>query len=124
MKYALPVHEFSFNKIKNGTRKVGVHLFDKHAQKIKIHDVLEIHNTSNSETLECEVLGIAVFDNFNDLVDALSPQALGYKDKKEVLLRLNRIFSADAQKACNVVGFFLKKLDDEVNFNLRPELER
>ncbi len=124
MKYALPVHEFSFNKIKNGTRKVGVHLFDKKSQQIKLHDILEMNNTSNNEKLECEVLGIAIFDNFNDLVDALSPQALGYNNKKEVLLRLNRIFSLDAQKACNVVGFFLKKLDVNVNFNLRPELER
>ena len=64
MKYALPVHEFSFNKIKNGTRKVGVHLFDNKSQQIKLHDILEMNNTSNNEKLECEVLGIAIFDNF------------------------------------------------------------
>ena len=124
MKYSLPVHEFSFNKIKNGTRKVGVHLFDKNAQQIKIHDTLELCNSSNGEKICCDVLGIAIFDNFNDLVDALTPQALGYSNKKEVMLRLDRIFPIDTQKSCNCVGFFLKMIDDNVNFNMRPELER
>ena len=124
MKYTLPVHEFSYNKIKNGSRKVGVHIFDKNAQQIKIHDILELCNTSTKEKLSCEVLGIAVFDNFNDLIDALTPQALGYNNKKEVMLRLERIYPLKVQKACNCVGFFLKKIDDDVNFNVRPELER
>jgi len=124
MKYSLPVHEFSFNKIKNGTRKVGVHLFDKQAQQIKIHDILELCNTSNKEKICCEVLGIAIFDNFNDLVDALTPQALGYTNKKEIMLRLERIYPVNVQKSCNAAGFFLKKIDENVNFNVRSEMEQ
>lgn len=33
MKYQITIHEFSFNKIKSGSRKIGVHLFDKKAQQ-------------------------------------------------------------------------------------------
>lgn len=36
MKYPILVHEFSFNKIKNGSRKVGVHLLDKKSQQVKL----------------------------------------------------------------------------------------
>lgn len=42
MKYPILVHEFSFNKIKNGSRKVGVHLLDKKSQQVKLHDILEM----------------------------------------------------------------------------------
>ena len=41
MKYTINIHEFSFNKIKNGSRKIAIHLFDKHTQKIKINDDTE-----------------------------------------------------------------------------------
>ena len=51
MKYSIDVHEFSFNKIKNGNRKIAVNLFDKNSQKIKINDILDIRNISTNERL-------------------------------------------------------------------------
>ena len=107
MKYPILVHEFSFNKIKNGSRKVGVHLLDKKSQQVKLHDILEMHNRANGEVIECEVKGIAIFDNFKDLVEALSPQALGYDSEEEVLIRLNRMYSIDLQRELNAVAFFI-----------------
>ncbi len=124
MKYSILVHEFSFNKIKNGTRKIGVHLFDKQAQQIKLHDVLEMHNSANGEILNCEVTGIAIFDNFSDLIDALTPQALGYDNKNEVMIRLARVYPEKMQKAMNAVGFFTRPLVEKVNIKYRPEMER
>ena len=124
MKYSLVVHEFSFNKIKSGSRKIGVHLFDKKAQQVKLHDILEMQNAATGEKLECEVVGIAIFDNFDDLVDAVTPQALGYHDKEEIMIRLNRIYPVELQKELNAVGFFIKVLPDMVNVKLRPENER
>ena len=40
------------------------------------------------------------------------------------MLRLERMYPLEVQKACNAVDFFLKKTDDDVNINIRPELER
>lgn len=124
MKYSISVHDFSFNKIKYGTRKIGVHLLDKKAQQIKLHDVLEMCNSSTSEKLNCEVTGIAIFDNFNDLVDALGYQSLGYDNKEEVMIRLARIFPQEAQKALNAVAFFIKPLHERMNIKQRTEIER
>ncbi len=124
MKYSLPVHEFSFNKIKTGQRKVGVHLLDKQAQQIKINDVLELKNGTTGELLERQVSGIAVFDNFSDLVDALSPQSLGYNSKEEIMLRLRRIYSPNAQQSLNAVGFFLKPLPEKNSVKTRSPIER
>ena len=124
MKYIIDAHGFSFNKIKNGSRKIAIHLFDKNAQKIKINDILEIRNISNKESLECIVKGLAIFDNFNDLTDSLTPQALGYKNKEEVLIRINRMFSKELQQNLNSVAFFLEPRYERVNFIERGEYER
>ena len=45
MKYAIDVHDFSFKKIKNGTRRISIHLFDKNAQQIKLNDTINMRNT-------------------------------------------------------------------------------
>ncbi len=124
MKYIIDAHEFSFNKIKNGSRKIAIHLFDKNAQKIKINDILEIRNISNKESLECIVKGLAIFDNFNDLTDSLTPQALGYKNKEEVLIRINRMFSKELQQNLNSIAFFLEPRYERVNFIERGEYKR
>lgn len=124
MKYTIDVHEFSFNKIKNGTRKIGVHIFDKNAQLIKLYDTLDMRNSSTGEHLECKVKGIAIFDNFNDLVDALGAEALGYDNKKEVLIRLERVYPAILQQKLNVVAFFLEPQQETIRRIERGEIER
>ncbi len=124
MKYSIPVHEFSFNKIKNGSRKIGVHLLDKKAQQIKLHDIIEMCNSSTSEKICCEVTGIAIFDNFDDLINALGYQALGYDNKEEVMLRLARIYPQEAQRELNAVAFFIKPQFEKINLKYRSEIER
>lgn len=124
MKYLIDVHEFSFNKIKNGTRKVAIHLFDKKTQKIDIGDILDIRNTATGENIECYIKGIAIFDNFDDLTDSLTPQALGYDSKKEVLIRVNRMFSKELQQNLNSVAFFLEPKIESLKHIERGQFER
>ena len=124
MKYSFDVHEFSFNKIKNGTRKVGVHLFDENAQQIKLHDILDMHNISNDEHLECTIKGIALFDNFNDLIDCIGAAPLGYDNKEELMLRLERMYPQTEQNKYSAVAFFLELLQEKVRLVVRDEIER
>ncbi len=124
MKYSIDIHDFSFKKIKNGSRRISVHLFDKKAQQIKLDDIIDMRNTSSNEHIECKVKGIAVFDNFNDLVDILGYESLGYNNKKEVMIRLKRIYPEELQKSLNAVAFFLEKITDKSNFFERGEIER
>ncbi len=124
MKHIFNIHEFSFNKIKTGLRTVSIHLFDKNAQQIKIHDILDIRNSSTGEHLECKIKGIAIFDNFEDLIDSLGYQPLGYNNKQEVMLRIQRIFPHNLQKSLNSVAFFLELLPEKNNYIERGEIER
>ncbi len=124
MKYAIDVHDFSFKKIKNGTRRISIHLFDKNAQQIKLNDTINMRNTVTEEHLECNIKGIAIFDNFDDLIDILGYEALGYDNKKEVMVRIKRIFPLELQKNLNAVAFFLEKITDKPNLIERGEIER
>ena len=124
MIHSFDIHEFSFNKIKTGERTISIHLFDKNTQQIKIHDILSVRNSSSGERIECKIKGIAIFDNFNDLIDALGHQPLGYSNKEEVMLRIQRIFPAKLQKSLNSVAFFLELLPSKTNYIERGEIER
>ena len=103
----MDLSEFSFSRIKNGY-KIDVRLFDKKRQALKIGDTIEYTNINNrSEKTDCLVQGIAIFDNFNVLIDCLTPQMLGFKDKNEILLRLSRIYPPEMQTKFNVMAIFV-----------------
>ncbi len=124
MKYSFDVHEFSFNKIKNGTRKIGLHLLDKKAQNIKLGDILDMRNTSTGEHLSCRVKGIGIFDNFDDAIDALGVKAFGYDNKHELMLRLERIYPQNLRRELNAVAFFLEPMFEYQHLTDRGEIER
>lgn len=124
MQYKMDLSEFSFNKIKAG-RRVDMRLFDKKRQSLKIGDMIEYENINNPhEHIECLVQGMAVFDNFSNLIDCLTPQMLGYDDKEEIILRLNRAYSLDLQKNFNVVAIFIKNVAPALNLTRSDNFER
>lgn len=124
MQYKMDLSEFSFNKIKAG-RRVDMRLFDKKRQSLKIGDMIEYENINNPhEHIECLVQGMAVFDNFSNMIDCLTPQMLGYDNKEEIILRLNRAYSLDLQKNFNVVAIFIKNVAPALNLTRSDNFER
>lgn len=124
MQYKMDLSEFSFNKIKAG-RRVDMRLFDKKRQSLKIGDMIEYENINNPhEHIECLVQGMAVFDNFSNMIDCLTPQMLGYDNKEEIILRLNRAYSLDLQKNFNVVAIFIKNVASALNLTRSANFER
>ena len=124
MQYKMDLSEFSFNKIKAG-RRVNMRLFDKKRQSLKIGDMIEYENINNPhEHIECLVQGMAVFDNFSNMIDCLTPQMLGYDNKEEIILRLNRAYSLDLQKNFNVVAIFIKNVAPALNLTRSANFER
>ncbi|MBR1826061.1 MAG: hypothetical protein IJ770_05710 [Alphaproteobacteria bacterium] len=107
-KYQMDLNEFSFNKIRAG-RRIDLRLFDKKRQALKIGDVIEYININNpSEKMECDFLGMAIFENFGTLIDCLTPQMIGYQTKEDLMLRIERIYPSEMQKQFNVAALFLR----------------
>ena len=121
MKYTMKSNYISFNKMKNNECHVEVRLFDKKRQQLKIGDVIEFVNSRTQEKLLTQLRGIAIFENFEDMVDYLTPQLLGYDNKDELMLRFERLYPADMVSKFNLVGLFVKNMTAELLEKARNE---
>lgn len=121
MKYVMNSNYISFNKMKNGERSVEVRLFDKKRQQLKIGDIIEFVNIETNEKLLTQLKGIAIFENFSDMVDYLTPQLLGYPNKEELMLRFERLYPADLVSRFNIVGLFIKNINADLLEIVRDE---
>ncbi len=121
MKYTMKSNYISFNKMKNNECYVEVRLFDKKRQQLKIGDVIEFVNSRTQEKLLTQLRGIAIFENFEDMVDYLTPQLLGYDNKDELMLRFKRLYPADMVSKFNLVGLFVKNMTTELLEKARDE---
>lgn len=121
MKYTMKSNYISFNKMKNNECYVEVRLFDKKRQQLKIGDVIEFVNSRTQEKLLTQLRGIAIFENFEDMVDYLTPQLLGYDNKDELMLRFKRLYPADMVSKFNLVGLFVKNMTAELLEKARNE---
>lgn len=121
MKYTMKSNYISFNKMKNNECYVEVRLFDKKRQQLKIGDVIEFVNSRTQEKLLTQLRGIAIFENFEDMVDYLTPQLLGYDNKDELMLRFKRLYPADMVSKFNLVRLFVKNMTTELLEKARDE---
>lgn len=117
MKHILPVAPFTFNKILDRSKKMDIRLFDKKIQQIRLNDTIEYINIENNEKTWSVVRGVAIFENFDSLIDVVPPQLIGYEDKEEIRVRINRMYRQEEQRECFACGLFIEELE----LNLRDK---
>lgn len=117
MKHILPVAPFTFNKILDRSKKMDIRLFDKKIQQIRLNDTIEYVNIENDEKTWSVVRGVAIFENFDSLIDVVPPQLIGYEDKEEIRVRINRMYRQEEQRECFACGLFIEELE----LNLRDK---
>lgn len=119
MKHVLHVPPFSFNKIVDKSKKMDIRLFDKRIQKIRLNDTIEYINIDSNEKTWSVVRGVAIFENFDDLIDVVPPQLIGYDNKEEIRLRISRMYSPEEQKEFFVCGLFIEEMDLDLRNKFR-----
>ncbi len=117
MKHILPVAPFTFNKILDRSKKMDIRLFDKKIQQIRLNDTIEYINIENNEKTWSVVRGVAIFENFDSLIDVVPSQLIGYEDKEEIRVRINRMYRQEEQRECFACGLFIEELE----LNLRDK---
>lgn len=117
MKHILPVAPFTFNKILDKSKKMDIRLFDKKIQQIRLNDTIEYINIENNEKTWSVVKGVAIFENFDSLIDVVPSQLIGYDDKEEIRVRINRMYHQEEQRECFACGLFIEELE----LNLRDK---
>ncbi len=117
MKHIISVVPFTFNKIADKSKRFDIRLFDKKIQQIRLNDTIEYVNIDTHEKIWCVVRGIAMFENFDSLIDVVPPQLIGYDNQEEIRIRINRLYAADEQKEFFACGLFI----EEMELNLREK---
>ncbi len=110
MKHVIPIIPWSYNQILEGKKKIQLAVFDKVAQQVRVNDEIEFENVLTKEKLSCLVNGFAIFENFDIMVDTLPPELFGYNDRKEVKVRINRLFPKEETENNFAVGFFIRPI--------------
>ena len=108
MKHVIPIIPWSYNQILEGKKKIQLAVFDKVAQQVRVNDEIVFENVLTKEKLSCVVNGFVIFENFDVMVEMLPPELFGYDDRKEVKVRVNRLFPKEDTENNFAVGFFIR----------------
>lgn len=98
MKHLIEVYPFAYHKILGGQRKIDLRLYLKRFHNIRVGDTIEYVNAETKSCLLREVKGIALFQDFKTLIDMLPPEMIGYHDREEIRLRVERQYSKEEQQ--------------------------
>lgn len=74
-------HE-SFEKIKNKTKTIEMRLNDEKRSIIKIGDIIEFNDTSRGEKIQCEVVNIFRYTDFETLYQNHNKISIGYSENE------------------------------------------
>ncbi len=111
MKHLIEVYPFAYHKILGGQRKIDLRLYLKRFHNIHVGDTIEYVNAETKSCLLREVKGIALFKDFKTLIDMLPPEMIGYNNREEIHLRVERQYSKEDQEKYGACALFLAEPD-------------
>lgn len=106
-KVIISVYPFAYNKILGGQRKIDIRPYTKGLHQLRVGDTIEYVNLETKSTLTREIKGIALFENFDTLINLLDPQMIGYSNREEIRLRIERMYSKREQCEFGVCALFI-----------------
>ena len=108
-----------FEKIKNGTKTIGLRLYDEKRQQLREGDIIVFTNTVSGEKIRATVKKLHRFDSFAALYRTLPLPQCGYTAEDVAAADpsdMGQYYSAEEQKKYGVVGIELltpERLGDE-----------
>ncbi len=95
----------SFEKIKARTKTIEMRLYDEKRSKIAVGDVIVFTDTSNGEQLECSVLNLYRYANFDEMFKNHDKVSIGYRsDELALPSDMLQYYSEEQIKKYGVVG--------------------
>lgn len=88
MKFKMKLKRDAFDRMKRGEKIVELRLYDEKRRKLEVGDEIEFLKLPDlKESIQTEVKGLLMYENFKDLIEDLPAKHLGFKEKdKEWLL--------------------------------------
>ena len=100
-----------FDFIKDGTKRIGLRLYDEKRRSIQLRDIIEFAK-SDDEKFKAEVIGLLRYKSFADLFKDFDISILADNSmtKQELLEVLGEFYSEEKQAKFGVIGIRIKPL--------------
>lgn len=98
------LHNEPFEKIKNGSKKIEIRLFDEKRRLIKVGDVIIFSNRETEEILQKEVKEIIIAKSFKELFNLRNIKDFGGKDSEESVSNMYKYYSKEDEEKFGVIG--------------------
>lgn len=108
-KKIIRVYPFVYNKILGGQRKIDIRPYTPQLQTLRVGDMLEYVNLKTQNSVAREIKGIALFDNFDTLIRMLPPEMIGYADREEIKVRIERMYAKEEEEQYGVCALFIEE---------------
>jgi ASC-1-like (ASCH) protein len=83
-----------FERIKNGSKKVEIRLFDEKRQKLKVNELIQFSNLENpEERIIVEILNLTRFSTFHELLLNTPMEKFGYSQSHNIQKFLESIYT-------------------------------
>jgi len=110
-KKIIKVSPFSYNKILGGQRKIDIRPYVPSLQALRVGDTLEYVNLETQTSIMREIKGIALFEDFDTLIRMLPPEMIGYNNREEIKVRVERMYSKEQEKEYGACALFIEEPD-------------
>lgn len=99
-----------YNFILKGTKRIELRLYDEKRKNIKLGDIITVTNAQTNEEFEVKVVGLLLYETFDDLFCDFDIEVLADKSmtKEELKNELEKFYPIDKQKQYNVLGIRLE----------------
>lgn len=105
MVHEMKLNDNPFKKIKAGTKKIEMRLYDEKRKKINIGDIIEFTSRETGEVIKAKVLNLHIVKSFEELYNMFDKVLLGYDKLEEACYTdMEQYYSKDEIDACGVVG--------------------
>ena len=100
-----------FEKIKSGTKTIEMRLYDEKRSQITVGDIIVFTDASNGEQLECSVLNLYRYANFEEMYKYHDKVSIGYKsDELALPSDMLEYYSKEKIEKYGVVGIEISVL--------------
>jgi ASC-1-like (ASCH) protein len=103
----IEVYPFAYSKIASGVRKIDIRPYYDKIRNVKVGDSIDYINAVDNKRATRKVTGIAIFDDFDTTIKMLDPELIGYENREEIRVRVERMYSKEDIKKHGVCALFI-----------------
>jgi len=109
MVHNMELQHYPFTRIQALTKTIEMRLYDEKRSRIKINDLIRFCDISNGECIECVVVNLYIYRDFDQLYERHDKMSIGYERNEDANPSdMHKYYSVDDIIKYGVVGIEIK----------------